>query len=137
MEEIKVAPIDEIPALVEQLIVLYAKVIFKLGELFLESEYMYYYGYHTDGSVGYWFYTKPNTFINYIESDLLRSFAAINIYGQNVLDGFTSPTQVCRDRPILNPIYSSGNNGYVWIMVFILILFIILFIIYLEYEKKK
>lgn len=132
LAEIKVAPPDEIPALVERLIVLFIEVLFKLGEIFIQYEYMYYYGYHKDGSVGYWRYDSPSIFINYIQSNLLRSFSALNTSGQTVMDGYTASDQPCRELGVYNSTYVTSSGGsYLWIplLVFFIIIAIVIIII--------
>jgi len=138
--EIKVAPIDEIPALILELGLLFVETLVKIGELYIEYEVVYYYGYWTDGSIGYWKYEKPPLFVNYIESNLYRSYPALTTEGKNVIDSYTAESQDC--VPIAGccePVKCchKGTNWGLWIaLILILLVLVVFFILYLTMGRK-
>jgi len=139
IEQIKNAPLSDIPALLEQLGIVLVETLEQLLALYLEFEFAYYYGYNNNSltaSVVYWKFDFARPFVDYVQSNLSRSVDARDLNGNVVNDGYTSANQfcICNCNTVnTNPV---TNFHGIEILVFILILFVVFILLY-AYSRRN
>lgn len=95
-------------------------------EIFDQSQTIYLYGYHPNGSLGYWIVEDPDFFISYIKININRSYRSKNIYDQPVNDPYSNVIPTCNT--------SKEMMDYTYIfLIFFIILIIIIIIIFVYY----
>lgn len=98
-------------------------------EIYRNVGVVYIYGYLPDNSLGYWRIVNPNPFIGYVKTNITRSFQAIDIEGQPVVDAFSDPIPTCIFPP-------SSTLTFTFIIIFIILFIIILVFFILAYTVR-
>lgn len=143
IQEIENAPPEDIPALLVELIELVVQVIIQLALAYANFQFVYYYGYadDTSGEIVYWRFEQPSTFINYIEGNLYRSYAATTINNVKVIDGYTKPGQNCTqfvpDPLIETTAFQANTDLWFWVSGLVLLVLFLIIIGFILVSRKK
>lgn len=103
------------------------EILLELAVIYEDFEVVYYYGYDANNQPAYWRINDPTILLQYLDSNLLRSYPPTDINGTIVNDTFTCAT--CHDCETL----ASSNTDLVIIALIILIFLIIVITILLIY----
>ena len=108
------------------------EILLELYLIYTEFDLVYYYGYDANNNPTYWEITNPTILLDYIDSNLQRSFAAKDINGSTVNDGFTCAT--CSNCVDYEQEYNRSLILIIIILTVLIIATILFWIIYLIYR---